>query len=68
MFLINQDEELEIRQLFLQTQEASRQEAWKHNRNQEEETRVEACLHERNKKETQQTREAMAEEHMMTAC
>ena len=68
MFLINQAGELERRQLFLQTQEASRQEDWEHNRNQEEETRFEACVQERNKKEAQQIREAMAEEHRMLAC
>lgn len=51
MFLINQSDEMEIRQLFLQTQEETRQEAWKQQIDQQENTRIEAELQEKNVRE-----------------
>ncbi|KAE8819976.1 hypothetical protein D1007_02156 [Hordeum vulgare] len=51
MFLINQSDEMERRQLFLQTQEETRQEAWKQQIDQQENTRIEAELQEKNVRE-----------------
>ena len=68
LFLINQADEIDRQQSFLQTQETARQRAWEQQTVQQEATRVQAALQDADKTKAQQDREAMVEEQRMNAC
>jgi len=68
LFFINQADEIDRQQSFMQTQEVARHRAWEQRTVQQEATRLQAEILYKDKRETEQARSAMVEEERMNAC